>query len=153
MTISQKEKALGKATFDFLETLGHINLLVKQGTFGPSAHAEETLKWQAFSIATLICYSRPFLKSYCLDSFKTELLSSLSSDEKRASHEKFIDRRNKLLAHSDGDKFEIQIRNASRGAMSLHSDDKYLNRDEAEELRLLTSELLSAVTALRHTSV
>lgn len=149
MTISQKEKALGKATFDFLETLGHINLLVKQGTFGPSPDAEETLKWQAFSIAALICYSRPFLRSYYLDSFKMELVSRLSSDEKTVSHQKFIDRRNQLLAHSDGNKFEIQIMNANKNAMSLHSDDKYLNKDEAEELRLLTSELLNAATAMR----
>lgn len=149
MTKPQREKTLGKATFDFLETLGHINLLAKQGTFGPHAHAEETLKWQAFSIAALICYSRPFLRSYGLDSFKTELVSRLSSDEQKHSHQKFIDRRNQLLAHSDGNRFEIQIRNANRSAMSLHSDDKYLNKDEAEELRLLTSEMLNAVTAMR----
>lgn len=149
MIVVTKQKALAKATFDFLETLGHIDLLKKFGLFAPSSNTEQTRQWQAFSIAALICYCRPFLKSYELESLKDALESNLASDVQKSAHKKFLDRRSQLIAHSDGGGFEIQVVNGNKNALSLHSQDKYLNKEEAEELRLLASDMLSTVGILR----
>jgi hypothetical protein len=147
--ISLHEKSLAKATFDFLEVLGHINLLNKFDVFEPNGNADDTLQWQAFSTAALISYARPFLRSNGLPRYKKELEEQLSSDCLKLRHEKFIRKRNKLIAHSDSDGFEIQIRNTNKTAMSMHSEDKYLSKAETEELRLLTSEMLTISIDLR----
>lgn len=145
MIVIAEQKALAKAKFDFLETLGHINLLNKFGLFGPVTDANLTLQWQALSIAALICYSRPFLKSYKLESLKGMLEANLSDESKKNSHQKFLNRRNQLIAHSDGDGFEIQVLKGNPNALSLHAPQKYLNREEAEDLRLLASDMLKTV--------
>jgi hypothetical protein len=123
--------------------------LNKYTVLGPTNNSEETLQWQAFSIAALICYARPFLRSHGLHTLRNELLENLSI-QRKLSHDKFIDRRNKLIAHSDSDGFEIQAHNINKNAMSLHSKDKYLNKEEAEELRLLVSEMLTMVQNIRN---
>jgi hypothetical protein len=148
LTVTE-QKAQGKATFDFLETLGHLDLLNKFGLFEASNNTEQTRQWQALSIAALICYSRPFLKSYKLESLKEALEGSLTSDSKKSAHQKFLARRNQLIAHSDGDGFEIQVVNGNPNALSLHAQQKYLDKDEAEELRLLASDMLRTVGLLR----
>jgi len=123
--------------------------LNKHAIFEPKQNTEETRQWQAFSIAALICYARPFLKSYGLPELKNNLLENLST-QRKLSHNKFMYRRDTLIAHGDDKGFEIQIHNINKNAMSLHSQDKYLNKDDTEELRLLASEMLTKVTNIRN---
>ncbi len=149
MIVVTEQKALAKATFDFLETLGHIDLLRKFDLFSPSSNTEQTRQWQAFSIAALICYARPFLKSYGLENLKNALEDSITSDAEKRAHKKFLDRRSQLIAHSDDSGFEIQVVNGNKNALSLHSQDKYLNKEEADELWLLASNMLRTVGILR----
>ncbi len=142
------EKALDKATFDLLEVLGFAHEMIGRGVFMPENNIKLNQDWRAFSISSVICYARPFKKSYDLQHLEEDLTENLS-DEDLQRHKNFIDKRDQLVAHGDGKLFEIEGHGGT--SRTLHSDPVYLDEMEVNSLIQLTSIILKRIDELKNT--
>ena len=66
-------------------------------------------KFRCFEDAAVMAYCRPFTKANGLQRMTFEAISLVTTEAERALHRKLLDRRDKVIAHSDIDRMRLSL--------------------------------------------
>lgn len=135
--------ALGKAVFDIMEGVSFAQILINRKVWEIGG-ADLSHDWRAYSVAAVICYSRPFKNSYGLP--KISDLIPIEDD----FHKEIIRRRDSIIAHGDSKHFNIVDRHPSGSAMKLSINRVYLSEMEAKSLVELGLKIISDIEGIRN---
>lgn len=127
---------------DFQQALSANTFLREECDWGAEYDLAEMRKLQCFETTMVVAYSRPFSKVRGLSTpFRFKLLRNfdLTADE-RELHEKLIQQRNKLHAHSDGDFTQMRLEIWRTDVGNGHTFD-YLRPQGGEALNFSEDEL------------
>jgi hypothetical protein len=131
---------------DFRHAFGCANFILKKGWhfFPWEKRGSIYLQQSAFTSWLIISYSRSFTRSKGLPDFPPHLLSYDDADKK--VHEKILDFRHQIYAHSDAIQYEINpVRIAGQASAVVRAPFFKLTAEEIKQLKEMIKKAMTAI--------
>lgn len=116
-------------------------------------HAKAKLVHAAFNTSLIVSYSRPFHKSNDTAGKRVSLskaVQAVLSDDEKALHDRIIDKRDRVFAHSDAAAHEIKGFNYDGSTVQIYNAAfEPLTRDETRLLSMMIKKWINYVETLR----